>query len=62
MRDPRDTARGLLATVIGVAIAGAGLYLLSDEISGNLVPAAYIVMVIVGMAAVVRGLRVFGGG
>ena len=56
----RDTTQGLFATLIGIAVLGAGLYLLSDEISGNLVPLAYFAMIVVGAAATLRGLRVLG--
>jgi hypothetical protein len=56
----RDTTQGLFATLIGIAVLGAGLYLLSDEISGDLVPLAYFAMIVVGAALAVRGLRVLG--
>jgi hypothetical protein len=59
MRDPADTTQGLFAAVVGAAIAGAGLYLLSEEISGDLTPLAYFAMIGIGAAVLARGLRVF---
>lgn len=62
MRDLADTTQGLFAAVVGAAIAGAGLYLLAEEISGDLTPLAYFAMIAIGAAVVARGLSVIGRG
>ena len=59
MRDMTETARSLFAIAIGAGIAGAGLYLLSKKISGDLTPLTDFALIGLGALLVSRGLRVF---
>lgn len=57
----RDSALALLVIIIGGALLAGGLYLLSDEISGDLTPLVYFAMIGFGLAGLVRGIGVLRG-
>lgn len=59
-RDMIDTARSLFAIAIGACIAGAGLYLRSKKMSGDLTPLTHFALIGVGALFLSRGLRAFG--
>jgi hypothetical protein len=59
VRTSTNTSGAILVILIGAALAVAGLCLLAHEISGDLTPLVYFVMIGLGGAGVLRGIRVY---